>query len=76
MQCRSEIDIAQSVASYTYTRLGRRCNSAGCYSKHGRILRRALYTRYDGEWTLSGRRILPLHVVQTRRTALPDFIIL
>lgn len=76
MQRRPKTDIAQSMASYTYTRLGRRRNAAGSHSKYGRILRRTLRSRYDGEWTLSWRRILPLNVVQTRRTALPDFALL
>lgn len=76
MQRRPQIDIAQSMASDTYTRLGRRCNAAGRYSKYGRILRRTLRSRYDREWTLSRRRILPIYVVQKRRTALQDFVVL
>lgn len=76
MQCRPEIDIAQTMASYTHTCLGGRCNAAGRHSKYGRVLRRTLRSRYDREWTLSWCRILPFYVVQTRRTALPDFTLL
>ena len=63
MQRRFKIDLAQSMASYTHTGLGRGRNAARRYSKHGWILRRTLCSRYDGEWTLSRRCILPLYVV-------------